>query len=223
MSSTPPARYAVTPRTTPSRNRDRMRYDRETVHAILDADFICHLAFVAPDGAPVVLPMLYARVGDSLYLHGSTGSRPMRDAAEGLRVCATVTRTDGLVLARSGVHHSINYRSVVAHGTAYRVTDTEEHRTALDAIIDHLIPERSADCRPATAKELAQTAVLRLDLEEVAAKTRTSGVSDEPADIDLPYWAGVIPITRTLGTPVPDPGMPTDTPVPAYLRRLVQS
>ncbi|ASU83782.1 pyridoxamine 5'-phosphate oxidase family protein [Nocardiopsis gilva YIM 90087] len=223
MSNAAPASYPATPRTTPTRARERARYDHETVHTILDTDYICHLGFVSADGAPVVLPTLYTRVGETLYMHGSTGSRPLRDAAEGLRVCATVTRTDGLVLARSGFHHSINYRSVVAHGTAHRVTDPEEHRTALDAIIDRIVPGRSADCRPATAKELAQTAVLRLGLEEVSAKTRTGGVNDDAEDLDLPHWAGVIPVTRTLGTPIPDPDTPEDLPLPTYLRHLLRS
>ncbi|MBB6171474.1 hypothetical protein HNR23_001534 [Nocardiopsis mwathae] len=220
MSSTA-APYPATPRTTPTRARERAHYDHATVHAILDSDYICHLGFVSADGGPIVLPTTYARVGSRLYLHGSTGSRPLRGAAEGLRVCVTVTRTDGLVLARSGMHHSLNYRSVVAHGTAHRVTDPDEHRTALDAIIDRIVPGRAADCRPATAKELAQTAVIRLDLREVSAKVRTGGVNDEPEDRDLPTWAGVIPVSRTLGTPVPDPAMSAETPLPDYLRRLL--
>ncbi|GAA1097609.1 pyridoxamine 5'-phosphate oxidase family protein [Nocardiopsis composta] len=216
-----PAEYAPTARTVPTRSRERAAYDAETVHAILDDGYLCHLGFVA-DGLPVVLPTLYARVGGTLYLHGSTGSRPLRTASDGgLPVCVTATRVDGLVLARSGMHHSINYRSVVAHGTAHRVHDPEERRLALDALVDAVVPGRSADCRPADAKESAQTAVLRLDLAEVSAKVRTGGVNDEPEDADLPHWAGVVPVTTSVGEPVPDPGLAPGTPLPDYLRRFV--
>ncbi|MFC3996655.1 pyridoxamine 5'-phosphate oxidase family protein [Nocardiopsis sediminis] len=243
MSATPGPSYPQTGRTTPTRHRERAAYDRATVHAILDADWICHLGFVA-DGAPVVLPTIYARVGDRLYLHGSTGSRPLRaagqgagtagrpegsgaddgagdapDAApeDGLRVCVTVTVADGVVLARSAFHHSVNYRSVVAHGTAHRVTDPAERARALDAIVDAAVPGRSADCRPATPKELAQTAVLRLDLAEVSAKVRQGGVADDPGDLSLPHWAGVLPLTRSFGPPQPDPALAPGTPLPPYL------
>ncbi|MFW5419023.1 pyridoxamine 5'-phosphate oxidase family protein [Nocardiopsis sp. CNT-189] len=215
-----PAEYAPTPRTVPTRSRERAAYDAETVHAILDDGYLCHMGFIA-DGLPVVLPTLYARVGSTLYLHGSTGSRPLRTASgDGLPVCVTATRVDGLVLARSGMHHSINYRSVVAHGTAYRVQDPEERRLALDALVDTVVPGRSADCRPASAKESAQTAILRLDLAEVSAKIRSGGVNEDPEDADLPHWAGVVPITTVVGDPVPDPGMPAGAPLPDYLRRF---
>lgn len=215
--------YSPTPRTRGTRNRDRVRYDATTVHAILDEGRLCHLGFVA-DGAPVVLPTLYARVGRVLYLHGSTGAAAMRMASEdGLEVCVTVTLTDGLVLARSGMHHSVNYRSVVARGAAYRVRDEAEQRSALDAIVDAVVPGRSADCRPADAKELAQTAVLRLELREVSAKVRTGGVADEPEDMDLPHWAGVVPVTETTGAPEPDPSMAPGTPLPEYLRTFTES
>ncbi|GAB3463795.1 pyridoxamine 5'-phosphate oxidase family protein [Streptomonospora sediminis] len=212
--------YPVAASTTPTRHAERVGYDRGTVHAILDADYICHLGFVA-DGAPVVLPTLYARVGERLYLHGSTGSRPQRDARDGLRVCVTVTIADGVVLAHSAMHHSMNYRSVVAHGTARRVTDQAESRAALDALVDAPFPGRAGDCRPPTAKELAQTSVLRLDLHEVSAKIRTGGVSEEPEDRDLPHWAGVVPAARSYGPPEPDTGGGAgEVPLPAYLRGL---
>ncbi|MFC7328598.1 pyridoxamine 5'-phosphate oxidase family protein [Marinactinospora rubrisoli] len=207
--------YPRTTRTTPTRRADRARYDSATVHAILDAEFVCHLGFVA-DGAPVVLPTLYARVDRRLYLHGSTGSRPMR-TIDGERVCVTVTIPDGIVLARAAMHHSVNYRSVVAHGIAHRVTDPAERAVALDALVDQVAPGRSADCRPANAKEHAMTAVLRLDLDEVSAKVRTGAVADEPEDLELPHWAGVIPVRRTLGAPVPDGALAAGTPLPGYL------
>ncbi|MFJ1655626.1 pyridoxamine 5'-phosphate oxidase family protein [Streptomyces sp. NPDC088337] len=220
--ASPSAAYAPTDRTVPTRSADRASYDRELVHAILDEGYVCHLGFVR-DGAPVVLPTLYARVGERLYVHGSTGSRPLRMAGRtdpGLPVCLTVTHVDGLVLARSAFHHSLNYRSVVVHGTAHQVTDPEEKRAALDALVDHVVPGRSADSRPANTKELAATAVLRLDLDEVSAKLRTGGVNDEPEDLSLPHWAGVIPVDRQYGTPLPAPDLTPGTELPGYLTAL---
>ncbi|MFD4787386.1 pyridoxamine 5'-phosphate oxidase family protein [Streptomyces sp. NPDC058459] len=214
--------YAPTDRTVPTRSADRASYDRDAVHAILDEGYLCHLGFVR-DGAPVVLPTLYGRVGERLYLHGSTGSRPLRMAGAadpGLPVCLTVTHVDGLVLARSAFHHSVNYRSVVVHGVARVVTDPEERRIALDALVDQVVPGRSADSRPANRKELAATAVLRLDLEEVSAKVRTGGVIDEPEDLTLPYWAGVVPVQRTYTAPLPDADLAPGTELPGYLAEL---
>ncbi|MEU6140878.1 pyridoxamine 5'-phosphate oxidase family protein [Streptomyces sp. NPDC047081] len=214
-----PAAYTPTDRTVPTRSPDRASYDRELVHSILDEGYVCHLGFVR-DGAPVVLPTLYGRVGDRLYVHGSTGSRPLRmtgKADPGLPVCLTVTHVDGLILARSAFHHSINYRSVVVHGIAYDVTDPEEKRTALDALVDHVVPGRAADSRPANKKELAATAVIRLDLNEVSAKLRTGGVNDEPEDLALPHWAGVVPLRKGYETPVADPDLSPGTELPDYL------
>ncbi|MER5765445.1 pyridoxamine 5'-phosphate oxidase family protein [Streptomyces sp. NPDC002082] len=214
--------YAPTERTVPTRSRDRARYDRETVHSILDQAYLCHLGFVR-DGAPVVLPTLFGRVGEALYIHGSTGSRPLLAAGKadpGLPVCLTVTHVDGLVLARSAFHHSLNYRSVVVHGTAYEVTDPEERRIALDALVDQVVPGRSADSRPANAKELAATAVIRLDLNEVSAKLRTGGPNDDPEDVALPYWTGVIPVAPAYGTPVPAADLAPGIPVPDYITAL---
>jgi nitroimidazol reductase NimA-like FMN-containing flavoprotein (pyridoxamine 5'-phosphate oxidase superfamily) len=210
--------YPATERSTPTRARERASYDRESVHAILDEGCVCHLGFVR-DGAPVVLPTLYARHGERLYVHGSTGSRPLRGAGAGtgLPVCLTVTHVDGLVLARSAFHHSINYRSVVVHGTAHQVTGPEERARALDAIVEQAVPGRSTDCRPANARELAATAVIRLDLREVSAKVRTGEPNDEPEDLALPYWTGVVPVARTYGTPVPATGLDPSIPLPAYL------
>ncbi|WP_037771697.1 pyridoxamine 5'-phosphate oxidase family protein [Streptomyces sclerotialus] len=218
----PAAAYAPSERTVPTRSADRAAYDHDTVHAILDSGYLCHLGFVR-DGAPVVLPTLYGRVGSRLYLHGSTGSRPLRMAGgtdPGLAVCVTVTHVDGLVLARSAFHHSINYRSVVVHGTAYQVTDPEEKNAALDALVDHVLPGRAADSRPGNAKELAATAVIRLDLTEVSAKIRTGGPNDEPEDLSLPHWTGVVPVTPTYGTPVPSDDLAPGIAVPAYIQNL---
>ncbi|MEV4191920.1 pyridoxamine 5'-phosphate oxidase family protein [Streptomyces toxytricini] len=214
--------YEPTDRTVPSRSRERARYDRETVHAILDQGYVCHLGFVR-DGAPVVLPTLYGRIGETLYLHGSTGSRPLLSAGRtdpGLSVCVTVTHVDGLVLARSAFHHSLNYRSVVVHGTARQVTDEDERRRALDALVDQVVPGRSADSRPASAKELAATAVIRLDLAEVSAKVRTGGPNDDPEDLVLPYWSGVVPVAPAYGTPVPAADLAPGIAAPAYLAEL---
>ncbi|MFF4883927.1 pyridoxamine 5'-phosphate oxidase family protein [Streptomyces nigra] len=215
----PPGAYTPTDRTVPTRSPERASYDRELVHSILDEAYVCHLGFVR-DGAPVVLPTLFARVGETLYVHGSTGSRPLRMTGEpdpGLPVCLTVTHVDALILARSAFHHSINYRSVVVHGTAHQVTDPEEKRLALDALVDHVVPGRSADSRPANKKELAATAVIRLDLGEVSAKLRTGGVNDEPEDLALPHWAGVVPLRKGYDTPVGDPALAPGTALPDYL------
>ncbi|MFI9151246.1 pyridoxamine 5'-phosphate oxidase family protein [Streptomyces sp. NPDC053367] len=220
---TAPAAYTPTDRTVPTRSADRAAYDKELVHAILDEAYVCHLGFVR-DGAPVVLPTLYGRVGERLYVHGSTGSRPLRmtgKADPGLPVCLTVTHVDALVLARSAFHHSINYRSVVVHGIAHDVTDPEEKRTALDALVDHVLPGRSADSRPANKKELAATAVIRLDLNEVSAKLRTGGVNDEPEDYALPHWAGLLPLRKGYDAPLPDEKLADGTALPGYLSAVL--
>ncbi|MGQ4330724.1 pyridoxamine 5'-phosphate oxidase family protein [Streptomyces hayashii] len=220
--TTPPAAYTPTDRTVPTRAAEKASYDRDLVHSILDEGYVCHLGFVR-DGAPVVLPTLYARVGETLYVHGSTGSRPLRMAGQadpGLPVCLTVTHVDGLVLARSAFHHSINYRSVVVHGTAYDVTDPQEKRAVLDALVDHVVPGRVADSRPANRKELAATAVIRLDLGEVSAKTRTGGVNDEPEDLALPHWAGVVPLRKGYDAPLPETDLAPGVELPDYLAAL---
>ncbi|MEV0004564.1 bifunctional pyridoxamine 5'-phosphate oxidase family protein/GNAT family N-acetyltransferase [Micromonospora sp. NPDC050980] len=209
--------YPATARTTATRTRDRMRYDRATVHALLDEAYHCALTFVV-DGEPRILPTLHLRVDDTLYLHGSTGSRPMLAARgeAGLPVCVAVTHLDGLVYARSQFHHSANYRSVVAHGTARLVDDPDEKARALTALVEKVASGRSAESRPPNRRELAETAVLALPLREVSVRTRTGGVNDEPADERLPHWAGVLPLRLTPGLPEPAPGV--TAPVPAYLR-----
>jgi nitroimidazol reductase NimA-like FMN-containing flavoprotein (pyridoxamine 5'-phosphate oxidase superfamily) len=214
----PPA-YAPTERTTPTRARERAHYERELVHSILDEGYVCHLGLIR-DGAPLVLPTLYARLGERLYVHGSTGSRPLREAAqhaEGLPVCLTVTLVDGLVLARSAFHHSINYRSVVVRGTAHQVTAEEERALALDALVESVVPGRSRDSRRADAKELAATAVLRVDLSEVSAKVREGDPSDDEEDLGLAYWSGVVPVRSVRGTPVPAGDLAPGIPTPDYL------
>ena len=211
--------YAPTARTVPTRYRERARYDHATVHAILDEALICHVGFAGADG-PVVLPTIHARLGETLYLHGSTGSHPMLAAAgsaQGLPVCVTATLVDGLVLARSGMHHSLEYRSVVAVGNARVVTDDDEKRRALTAVVDHIVSGRSADSRPPNARELAATAVIALDLAEVSAKVRTGGPVDDAEDLALPHWAGIVPLTLQTGVPVPADDLDPSTPLPPYL------
>ncbi|MFJ6197137.1 bifunctional pyridoxamine 5'-phosphate oxidase family protein/GNAT family N-acetyltransferase [Micromonospora sp. NPDC092111] len=209
--------YPPTARTTATRIRDRMSYDRAAAHAVLDEAYHCVLGFVV-DGEPRLLPTLHVRVGDTLYLHGSTGSRPLLAARgdAGLPVCVTVTLLDGLVYARSQFHHSANYRSVVAHGTAHLVTDEGDKRTAMAALVEKVGVGRGADSRPPNRRELAETAVLALPLREVSVRSRGGGVGDDPADLDLPHWAGVVPLRLTAGPPEPDAGV--TVPVPAYLR-----
>jgi nitroimidazol reductase NimA-like FMN-containing flavoprotein (pyridoxamine 5'-phosphate oxidase superfamily) len=185
------------------RHAERGRYDAAVVHPILDEAHLAHVGVVL-DGEPRVLPMAIGRVGDVLYLHGAVGNALLRgaDAAE---VCVTVTHLDGLVLARSAFHHSMNYRSVVVLGRAVKVADPDEKRRALDAIVDHVLPGRSADSRPTNEAELRQTLVLRVPLAEASAKVRTGPPIDEPDDLDLPHWAGVVPLRVVAGEPEQDP------------------
>jgi nitroimidazol reductase NimA-like FMN-containing flavoprotein (pyridoxamine 5'-phosphate oxidase superfamily) len=211
--------YVPTARTVPTRYRERARYDHATVHGILDEALICHVGFIGDDG-PVVLPTIHTRLGETLYLHGSTGSHPMIAAAGapgGLPVCVTATLIDGLVLARSWMHHSLEYRSVVAVGNARSVRDDDEKRRALASVVDHVALGRSADSRPPDARELAATAVIALDLAEVSAKVRTGGPADDEDDMTLPHWAGVLPLTLQAGTPIPSGDLNPSTPPPAYL------
>lgn len=214
----PTEAYPPTPRTTATRDRGRMHYDRAAIHNVLDEAYTCHLAFVV-DGAPRLLPTMHVRRGDTVYLHGSTGSRPMLDARSGgLPVCLAVTLLDGLVLARAQVHHSANYRSVVVHGTAVPVTDPTEKQHALDALLDKIAPGRAADSRPPTPKESAETAVLALPLQECSLRTRTGTVQEDDADDHLPHWAGVVPLRTVTSPPEPAPGV--TAPPPAYLPTL---
>ncbi|MET8349358.1 MULTISPECIES: bifunctional pyridoxamine 5'-phosphate oxidase family protein/GNAT family N-acetyltransferase [unclassified Micromonospora] len=208
--------YPPTARTIPSRSRDRMSYDRAAAHAVLDEAYHCALGFTV-DGQPRVLPTLHVRIGDTLYLHGSTGSRPLLAArGDGLPVCVTVTLLDGLVYARSQFHHSANYRSVVALGTARLVTDEREKTAMLTALVEKVGAGRSAASRPPNRRELAETAVLALPLREVSVRARTGGVREDEADLHLPHWAGVLPLRLTAGLPEPDAGV--TAPLPAYLR-----
>jgi nitroimidazol reductase NimA-like FMN-containing flavoprotein (pyridoxamine 5'-phosphate oxidase superfamily) len=207
-------RYRRTERTRLRRLPERGTYDRATVHAILDEGFICHLGFVV-DGQPYVIPTGYARVGETLYLHGSTGSR--LGLRPGMDVCVTVTLVDGLVLARSAFHHSMNYRSVMAIGRTRAIGDLEEKEAALRALVEHIVPGRSDEVRGGDRRELSATAVLALPLAEVSAKVRTGPPQDDEPDYDLPIWAGVLPLALTPGAPAPDPVLDPSIPVPGHV------
>jgi nitroimidazol reductase NimA-like FMN-containing flavoprotein (pyridoxamine 5'-phosphate oxidase superfamily) len=213
-------RLSSTPRTTLRRHRERGQSERAALYEVLDTGLICHLGVVAADGTPVVLPTAYGRDGDTLYLHGSSANGAFW-AADGHRVCVTVTHMDGLVAARSVFGHSVNYRSAVVFGTATVVTDEAERWDALRLITDHLIPGRWAAARQPTAKEMAATAVLSLPLAEASVKIRTGMPGDEPEDYDLDVWAGVLPVSVTFGPPVPDPKLRPEVPVPAHIRDRV--
>ena len=208
----------ATLRTQVRRLPQRAVYDREVIHAILDEGFICHVGF-AIDGQPYVIPTGYGRAGDTLYLHGSAASRMLRNLADGVRACVTVTLLDGLVLARSAYHHSMNYRSVVVLGTAVEVTGEGARLEALERISEHIIRGRWTDIRPPNALELKATSVLRLPIEEASAKVRTGPPVDDEEDYDLPYWAGVLPMRLEIGAPIADPRLRTDVGVPAAVSR----
>lgn len=194
----------------------RARYDAKAVHSILDATPFCHLAYVH-DGHPVVIPTLQVRISDHVYLHASSGSRTALSTAgtgQGWPVSLTVTLVDGLVMARSGFHHSINYRSVVVLGDAVLVTDGEEKMAALDATVDHVAPGRSAEVRPPTRRELEATAVVRLSLAEASVKSRSGDPVDEPEDMDADVWAGVVPMWTAYGEPIPSADLKDGLAVP---------
>jgi nitroimidazol reductase NimA-like FMN-containing flavoprotein (pyridoxamine 5'-phosphate oxidase superfamily) len=190
-----------TPRAT-VRYKGRGHYDRELIDAILDEAIMCHIGVVQEDGAPLVLPTLFARDGDHLYVHGSPASRLLRAGKKGVDVCVTVMILDGFVMAKSAFHHSVNYRSVVVFGTAEEVTDAEEKRRALELLVEHIHPGRSTESRPPNDDELKKTLVLRLPLDEASAKVREGGPIDDEEDLDLPYWTGVIPVRSVRDEPV---------------------
>jgi nitroimidazol reductase NimA-like FMN-containing flavoprotein (pyridoxamine 5'-phosphate oxidase superfamily) len=214
--STETTPLSSTPRTTLRRHRERGQADRAALYEVLDAGLICHFGVVA-GGDPVVLPTAYGRDGDTLYLHGSSANGAFR-AADGQRVCVTVTHMDGLVAARSVFSHSVNYRSAVIFGTATMVKAEDERWQALRLITDHLIPGRWAAARQPTAKELAATSVLSLPLTEASVKVRSGMPGDEPEDQELDVWAGVLPISVTFGEPIPDPNLRPEIPLPAHIR-----
>jgi nitroimidazol reductase NimA-like FMN-containing flavoprotein (pyridoxamine 5'-phosphate oxidase superfamily) len=204
-----------TERTKLKRLPKRGHFDRETVYGILDEGFICHVGF-APQGQPFVIPTGYARVDDMLYVHGSQASRMLRTLSGGVDACVTVTIVDGLVLARSAFHHSMNYRSVVIFGRARIVEDREEKMAALVALSEHIVRGRWADVREPNEEEFIKTTVLELPLVEASAKIRTGPPLDDEEDYALPIWAGVIPLSLQAGEPINDPRLPDGIEVPEY-------
>jgi hypothetical protein len=206
---------ASSERTRVRREPERGVYDRETIDAILDEGLVCHLGFVH-DEQPYVIPTLYARLGDDVYVHGSAASRMLRTLEDGVDACLTVTLVDGIVLARSIFNHSINYRSVVVLGRVTKVDGADEKLRALEAFSNRLLPGRWADVRPPIAKELKATSILRMPLDEASAKVRTGPPVDEEADYALDVWAGVIPLELVAREPRADPRLATDVDPPLW-------
>jgi nitroimidazol reductase NimA-like FMN-containing flavoprotein (pyridoxamine 5'-phosphate oxidase superfamily) len=206
---------APTERTRVIREPQRAVYDRAAIYPILDEAFVCHVGFSA-DSQTYVIPTMFARVNDSIYFHGSAASRMLRNLSNGLPVCITVTLADGLVLARSVFNHSMNYRSVVALGTARLIDDPAEKLTALHAFTEKILPGRWNDARQPNEKELKSTSILKLPLTEVSAKLRVGAVEDDADDYALKVWAGIVPLRLVAGTPVRDERCDPALPVPAY-------
>ncbi len=205
-STTPP--YAI------ARQKRRARYDEATIYAILDAGLVAHVGFIASE-RPMVMPMAYGRDGDTLFIHGASTTRIIKEVPERMPVCLTVTLVDGIVAARSAFHHSMNYRSVVVHGSARPVDNPEEHEQALRVITEHLLPGRWDEVRPILPKERKATGVLALSIEAASVKVREGGPIDEATDYALPIWAGVIPVTTALGRPIDDGRRAPGTGIPA--------
>ncbi len=217
-----PKPFEPTPRSTVRRIPARGVYDRSVINAILDEALVCHVGFV-DNGHPVVIPMLHARVGDRLYIHGSNASRAFGILSEGVPACVTVTLLDGLVLARSAFHHSANYRSVVILAKGDPVRDRDEKNRILLGLVEHVVPGRWYDSRQPTEKELNATAVVGFPLDESSAKLRTGPPKDDAEDYSLPVWAGLLPLALTPGRPQPDPALTPGIPLPDYIRNYQRS
>jgi nitroimidazol reductase NimA-like FMN-containing flavoprotein (pyridoxamine 5'-phosphate oxidase superfamily) len=202
-------------RATVKRLPKRANYDRAAIDAILDEGLICHVG-IAVDGQPFVVPMIHVRVGDKVYLHGSPASRTLRAIAQGVEACLTVTLLDGLVLARSAFHHSMNYRSAVLFGSGAAVEDLAERIAALHALSEHVVAGRWADVRTPSERELRQTLVVALPIHEASAKVRTGPPLDDEEDYALPIWAGIVPLRLTAGTPIADPRLLPNLRAPEY-------
>jgi len=205
-----------TSRTKVKRLPERGQYDRDTIYAILDEAMICHVGFVI-DGQPYVIPTGFARIDDDLYIHGSAASRMLRNLSKGIDVCVTVTLIDGLVLARSAFHHSINYRSVVVLGKAELIEDVDQKHKALEAFTEHIIPGRWADVRWPTELELKATSVMKLPIDEASAKIRTGDPKDDEGDYEMNVWAGVLPLHLQTDDPVSDQKLPNGIELPKYV------
>lgn len=215
-------RLTATQRSQIRRLPQRGQYERDCVYQILDEGLVCHVGFVVDD-QPFVIPTAYSRVGDRLYIHGSPASRMLRTLQGGVEVCVTVTLLDGLVLARSAFHHSMNYRAVVIFGTAAVVEGADEKVAALQAFTEHIVPDRWAEVRLPTSQEVAGTLVLSLPLTEASAKVRTGPPVDDEADYKLPVWAGEIPLRLTAGTPIDDPRLILGIAPPNYVRNYTRA
>lgn len=213
------ADYPPTQRTRVNRLHDRGHYDRETVHAILDAGLLCHVGYVI-DGQPYVTPTAYWREGEHVYWHGSSASRMLRHLKTRPRVCFTVALMDGLVLARSGFHSSVNYRSVMAFGEAEVIEEPDHKLAALEAMMERLVPGRWPTLKPPSVQELKATTVVSLALEEVVAKVRSGPPKDEPEDYALDVWAGVVPTAIKFGAPVSDPALKPGVDMPENLQHI---
>jgi uncharacterized protein len=211
----------ASPRSKVRRVAQRGHYDQKTIHAILDASWIAHVSFADPTGQPFVIPMLYAREGNCLYLHGSIASRLMKSVGSGIDTCLCVTLIDGLVLARSHFHHSMNYRSVIAFGKAVAVTDSAEKAAIFARFVDSLIPGRAEESRAADRNELKATALLRFTIEEASAKIRSGGPKDDPADKALPIWSGTVPVEQRYASPIAAEDATPGLEFPASVLRLI--
>ncbi len=194
------------------------KYDRQTIYEILDENFVCHVGFSIGE-QPFIIPTLYARIDDSIVIHGSHISRMLKNLSKGINVCITVTMVDGIVLARSAFHHSMNYRSVVAFGTGELVENEDERLHALYAISENILKDRWNDCREPNDKELNVTSVLKIKIEEASAKIREGDPIDDAKDYDLSYWAGVLPIETNFDKPIPDAKLDEGIKLPDYLKK----
>lgn len=217
--STAASRYRRSDRTRLKRRPDRAAYDVDTVHAVLDAGLLCHVGYVIDD-APFVTPTAYWRDGAAVYWHGAASGRMLKHQKAGVEVCFTVSHFDGIVMARSAFHHSVNFRSVMAFGRCELVDDPAEKNAQLERFMERIAPGRWPQTRTPSARELRLTSVIRLPLDEVVVKSRSGPPGDDEADMDLPVWAGVLPIVTKAGVPETDPLLRGDIPVPRGLRGL---
>jgi nitroimidazol reductase NimA-like FMN-containing flavoprotein (pyridoxamine 5'-phosphate oxidase superfamily) len=216
--------YSENTRPTYTRRSDQARYDAQAINSVIDEALICHVGYVDGDD-PIVVPVIHARVDETLYLHTSIGSRlaQLASARNGARLCVTISLLDGLVLGRAQVGHNVNYRSVVARGDGVLINDEDERLTAEAELIEHLVAGRSRHSRPPTPEELKEVGFVRMSLDDVSMKSRTGPPSDAEADLALHHWAGVIGVRNTYGPPFPAPDLPYDRPVPNQLQNYSRS
>jgi nitroimidazol reductase NimA-like FMN-containing flavoprotein (pyridoxamine 5'-phosphate oxidase superfamily) len=213
--------YPKTDLNTVHRLAKRAHYDAETIHAIIDSAYICHVGFADEQGQPFVVPTIHARHEDTIYLHGSKSSRMLNRLGTGIPVCLTFTHLDGLVLARSTFHSSMNYRSAMVFGTGREVTERAEKLLAMEYVSEHLMVGRWNDTRPTTAKEVDATSIVAIQIESASAKVRTGGAMDDEEDYALPLWAGVVPVVTTLGTPIDDERLLEGVRLPEYIQQKI--